>query len=113
MNDQKSEPESPPVPSSSGMTRQEYWKKNISCVLKLLVVWFVASYGCGVLFVEQMNKISIGGAQFGFWMAQQGSIYVFVILIFVYVRLMNRLDREFTGTGQDGGKVQIKGEEQS
>ncbi len=113
MNDQKSEPENPSIPSGSGMTRQEYWKKNISCVLKLLVVWFVVSYGCGILFVEQLNKISIGGAQFGFWMAQQGSIYVFVVLIFVYVRLMNRLDREFAGTGQVREEVQANGEEQS
>jgi putative solute:sodium symporter small subunit len=76
-------------------------------------VWFVVSYGCGILFVEQMNKISIGGAQFGFWMAQQGSIYVFVVLIFVYVRLMNRLDREFAGTGHGREEVQADGEEQS
>ena len=113
MNDQNSEPESPPNLSGSGMTRQEYWKKNISCVLRLLVIWFVASYGCGVLFVEQMNKISIGGAKLGFWMAQQGSIYVFVILIFVYVRMMNRLDREFAGTSQEGEKVQTEGEDRS
>lgn len=116
MNDQKSEPEiseDSSSPLGSGMTRQEYWKKNITCVLSLLVVWFVVSYGCGILFVEQMNKISIGGAQFGFWMAQQGSIYVFVVLIFVYVRLMNRLDREFTGTCQNEEKVQTEGEDQS
>ena len=93
MNDQKSESENSSNPLGSGMTRQEYWKKNITCVLRLLAVWFVVSYGCGILFVEQMNKISIRGAQFGFWMAQQGSIYVFVVLIFVYVRLINRLDR--------------------
>ncbi len=60
----------------------------------LIAVWFLASYGCGILLVEPLNKISIGGYKLGFWMAQQGSIYVFVILIFVYVRLMNRLDEK-------------------
>jgi putative solute:sodium symporter small subunit len=58
-------------------------------------VWFTVSYGFGILFVEQLNSIRIGGFQLGFWFAQQGSIYVFVILIFVYVKLMNRLDHEY------------------
>ena len=79
------------------MTPREYWRKNITCVLGLLVIWFVVSYGCSILFVEELNTITFGGFQLGFWMAQQGSIYVFVVLIFVYVRLMNRLDREFAG----------------
>ena len=79
------------------MTPREYWRKNITCVLGLLVIWFVVSYGCAILFVEELNTITFGGFQLGFWMAQQGSIYVFVVLIFVYVRLMNRLDREFAG----------------
>ena len=61
----------------------------------LLAVWFVVSYGFGILLVEQLNRIRIAGFQLGFWFAQQGSIYVFVALIFVYVRLMNRLDRSF------------------
>ena len=79
------------------MSPREYWRKNITCVLGLLAVWFVVSYGCGILFVEELNRITFGGFQLGFWMAQQGSIYVFVVLIFVYVRLMNRLDREYAG----------------
>ena len=79
------------------MTPREYWRKNITCVLGLLVIWFVVSYGCSILFVEELNTITFGGFQLGFWMAQQGSIYVFVVLIFVYVRIMNRLDREFSG----------------
>ena len=58
-------------------------------------IWFVVSFGCGILFVEPLNQIKLGGFKFGFWMAQQGSIYVFVALIFVYVRQMNKLDREF------------------
>jgi putative solute:sodium symporter small subunit len=61
----------------------------------LLAVWFLVSYGCGIIFVDVLNKISLGGFQLGFWMAQQGSIYVFVVLIFVYVRLMNKLDKKY------------------
>ena len=74
---------------------QQYWRHNLRYVVGLLLVWFVVSFGCGILFVEQLNNIRIGGFQLGFWFAQQGSIYVFVVLIFVYVRLMNRLDRRF------------------
>ena len=60
-----------------------------------MVVWFVVSYGCGILFVDELNAISLGGFKLGFWFAQQGAIYVFVALIFVYVKKMNKLDREF------------------
>jgi putative solute:sodium symporter small subunit len=74
---------------------QMYWKKNISYVLLLLSVWFLVSYGFGILFVEQLNTIKIGGFKLGFWFAQQGSIYAFVVLIFVYVYLMDKLDQEF------------------
>lgn len=72
-----------------------YWKKNISYVLILLSIWFLVSYVFSILLVDQLNGIQIGGAKLGFWFAQQGSIYVFVVLIFVYVRLMNGLDREY------------------
>lgn len=75
--------------------RKRYWKKNVSYLTILLIVWFLASYGLGILFAEPVNTIKFGGAKLGFWFAQQGSIYVFVVLIFVYVILMNRLDREF------------------
>jgi putative solute:sodium symporter small subunit len=63
----------------------------------LLAIWFSVSYGCGIVFAEALNAFRVPGTHFpvGFWFAQQGSIYVFVVLIFVYVRLMNRLDREF------------------
>ncbi|MEO0341229.1 MAG: DUF4212 domain-containing protein, partial [Bacteroidota bacterium] len=61
----------------------------------LLVVWFVFSYGTGIIFAEQLNSIQIGGYKLGFWFAQQGAIYVFVGLIFVYVYLMNKLDKEY------------------
>lgn len=74
---------------------QQYWRKNITYVLALLAVWFFASYGCGILFVNQLNAIKIGGFKLGFWFAQQGSMYIFVILIFVYVYLMNKLDKDF------------------
>ncbi len=76
-------------------TMQQYWKKNISYVLILMSIWFVVSYGFGILLVEQLNSIRIGGFKLGFWFAQQGAIYTFVIIIFVYVRLMNKLDKEF------------------
>lgn len=74
---------------------QKYWKRNIQYLILLLSVWFIVSYGAGILFVDQLNAIKIGGFPLGFWFAQQGSIYVFVILIFIYVWLMNRLDVEF------------------
>ena len=74
---------------------RRYWKRNVRYLLILLTIWFLASYGCGILFAEQLNSIRMGGFKLGFWFAQQGSIYIFVILIFVYVWLMNRLDREF------------------
>ena len=75
--------------------RREYWIRNLTYVGVLLAVWFVVSYGFGILWVDALNRIRIAGFQLGFWFAQQGSIYVFVVLIFVYVRLMNRLDRSF------------------
>jgi putative solute:sodium symporter small subunit len=73
----------------------EYWKKNLRYLLILLSIWFFVSYGCGILFAGALNTIKLGGFPLGFWFAQQGSIYVFVVLIFVYVRLMNKLDKEF------------------
>ena len=74
--------------------RRAYWRDNLRLVAWLLAIWFVVSYACGILFVEQLNKIQFGGFKLGFWMAQQGSIYVFVALIFIYVRQMNRLDKK-------------------
>ncbi len=72
-----------------------YWRENISTILKLLAVWFIVSYGAGILFINQLNTIEISGVKLGFWFAQQGAIYVFVILIFVYVRMMNKLDEKY------------------
>lgn len=64
-------------------------------MLTLLAVWFIVSFGFGILLVDQLNQIQIGGFKLGFWFAQQGSIYFFVALIFIYVVRMNRLDKEF------------------
>ena len=77
--------------------RSEYWRRNLQYVGILLSIWFAVSYGAGILFVDTLNEITVPGTGFplGFWFAQQGSIYVFVVLIFVYVFLMNRLDRAF------------------
>ena len=82
--------------------RTTYWQRNVRYVGILLAVWFAVSFGFGIILVEPLNRIRIPGTGFplGFWFAQQGSIYVFVVLIFVYVFLMNRLDREY-GLGED------------
>lgn len=72
-----------------------YWKATLGLLAKVLVVWFLVSYGAGILFVEQLDKFSIGGYPLGFWFAQQGSIYVFIALIFYYAKKMNDIDREF------------------
>ena len=73
----------------------EYWKRNLRLVIISLIVWFIVSYGFGILLVKPLNAISIGGYQLGFWFAQQGSIYVFVVLIFFYASRMNKLDRKY------------------
>ena len=72
-----------------------YWKENVKYLSILLVIWFLVSYGCGILFKDALNEFRLGGFKLGFWFAQQGSIYVFVILIFVYVRIMNKLDKKY------------------
>lgn len=72
-----------------------YWKRNLRYLTILLTIWAVVSFGCGIFFKDYLDRIRIGGFNLGFWFAQQGSIYVFVILIFLYVWLMNKLDREF------------------
>lgn len=73
----------------------KYWKANLKYVCVLLIIWFLVSYGAGILFKDYLNTIKVGGFKLGFWFAQQGSIYVFVILIFVYVKLMNKLDKKY------------------
>ena len=76
---------------------REYWRRNVSLMVKLLVVWFVVSFGCGIIFVDALNEYRLGGYKLGFWFAQQGSIYLFVLLIFYYARKMAAIDREFGG----------------
>lgn len=74
---------------------KEYWQRNLLYLVVLLTIWFLVSYGAGILFADALNTIKIGGFPLGFWFAQQGSIYVFIILIFVYISLMNKLDKKF------------------
>ena len=81
--------------SSNNSPSKTYWKSNLRYLAVLLLIWFAVSYGAGILFREELNSIRLGGFKLGFWFAQQGSIYVFVVLIFVYVRLMNRLDKKY------------------
>lgn len=73
----------------------EYWKKNLSAMVALLSVWALVSYVFGILLVKALNAVKIGGFPLGFWFAQQGSIYVFVVLIFIYCIFMRKLDREY------------------
>ncbi len=75
--------------------QKKYWKTNLKYLSILLSIWFVVSYGFGIVFVDELNSIRMGGFKLGFWFAQQGSIYVFTILIFVYIKLMNKLDAKY------------------
>jgi len=75
-----------------------YWKANLKWVGILLTIWFIVSFGCGILFVDQLNEIRMGGFKLGFWFAQQGSIYVFFFLIAGYVKIMNGLDKKYGGS---------------
>lgn len=81
------------TPQNSRMA--EYWKRNVRLMVILLSIWFIVSYLFGIVLVTPLNSISLGGYKLGFWFAQQGSIYVFVALIFVYAAKMNALDKEF------------------
>lgn len=72
-----------------------YWKANIRIIVSLLCVWFFISFGCGILLADYLDQFRFQGFKLGFWMAQQGSIYGFVILIIVYIRLMDNLDKKF------------------
>lgn len=73
----------------------KYWAENKRFLLILLSVWFLASFGCGILFIDALNQIKIAGFKLGFWFAQQGSILIFLIIIYVYVRWMNKLDKKY------------------
>ena len=73
----------------------QYWKKNIQIVLILLIIWFLASFGFGIILADYLDEISFFGFKLGFWFAQQGSILIFVAIIFIYIRSMKKLDQEF------------------
>lgn len=79
---------------------QKYWQANLRLVAILLSVWFAVSLGAGVLLVDWLDQFTIGGFKLGFWMSQQGSILVFVVLIFIYVWRMNRLDDQYTNSDE-------------
>ena len=74
---------------------KKYWQSNIKILISLLFIWFLSSFGFGILWSDKLDKIQVGGFKLGFWFAQQGSIYIFVLLIFIYVFLMNRLDQKY------------------
>ena len=79
-----------------------YWKSNLKIVISLLIVWFLVSFGFGIIWSDALDNIQIGGFKLGFWFAQQGSIFVFVIIIFIYVFLLNRLDKKhFSKSSED------------
>ena len=79
---------------------QAYWRANLRLILTLLVIWFVVPFLGGIVFVDALNEFRLGGYKLGFWIAQQGSIYMFVVLIFVYARQMNKLDDKFNQGGE-------------
>lgn len=80
---------------SSKENQVAYWKANLRLMGILLAIWFFVSYLCGIVFVEQLNAIQFGGFKLGFWIAQQGSMYVYLALIFIYAKKMNQLDKKF------------------
>ncbi|HQV67616.1 MAG TPA: DUF4212 domain-containing protein [Saprospiraceae bacterium] len=79
----------------SNKNLKDYWKRNLLYLVVLLTIWFLCSYGAGIIWKDSLDTIKLGGFKLGFWFAQQGSIYIFCILIFVYVWLMNKLDKEY------------------
>ena len=74
---------------------QDYWKENIFLIIKCLSIWFISSYGFSIILVDHLNTIRLGGYKLGFWFAQQGSIYTFVVLIFYYAHKMGIIDRKY------------------
>ncbi len=81
--------------------RNAYWTANIKLMLVLLSVWFLVSFGFGILFVDALNQFQFFGFKFGFWWAQQGSIYVFVALIFIYSAAMKRIDKQYQNSDEE------------
>ena len=89
------------MPDNNNQNNQAYWRANVRLMLVLLAIWFTVSFGFGILLVDWLNQIQFFGFKFGFWWAQQGSIYVFVVLIFVYTAMMKRIDRKYGVSDQD------------
>jgi|TARA_B100001094_G_scaffold194639_1_gene188517 putative solute:sodium symporter small subunit len=85
----------------SNLSNKAYWNANLKILAMLLSIWFLVSFGFGILWSDVLDQIQIGGFKLGFWFAQQGSIYVFVVLIFIYVYLLNRLDKKYFSQSND------------
>ncbi len=101
MSEQAKTPSGPADNETSARVASSYWRANLRIIAGLLAVWFTVSFGFGILLVEPLNRINFFGFKLGFWWAQQGAIFVFVVLIFVYVRLMHNLDRRFGVSDDD------------
>ncbi len=89
--------------TTSSDNNKAYWRANVSLLSKLLVVWFVVSFGCGIILVDWLDQFSLFGFKLGFWFAQQGAIYVFVALIFIYAWRMKIIDRQFGVSDDEDG----------
>lgn len=81
--------------------KQNYWRSNLKILSILLSIWFIVSFGFGIIWSDSLDQLQIGGFKLGFWFAQQGSIYFFVILIFIYIYLMNRLDKKYKDKSEE------------
>ena len=82
--------------------KNDYWIANLKLVASLLLIWFFVSFGCGILFADYLDQFTFFGFKLGFWFAQQGSIYIFVILIFIYINRMKKLDQKFKNASDEG-----------
>ena len=83
---------------------KDYWRANLKILIILLSIWFLVSFGFGIIFSDSLDQYQIGGFKLGFWFAQQGSIYLFVVLIFIYVHLMNKLDKKYKDHNDEDDK---------
>ena len=81
--------------------QKNYWRSNLKTLSILLSIWFIVSFGFGIIWSDSLDQLQIGGFKLGFWFAQQGSIYFFVILIFIYIYLMNRLDKKYKDKSEE------------
>ena len=81
--------------------QKNYWRSNLKILSTLLSIWFIVSFGFGIIWSDSLDQLQIGGFKLGFWFAQQGSIYFFVILIFIYIYLMNRLDKKYKDKSEE------------